>query len=114
MLVTCRAGVAITKGRFVKLSDSVDFTVVTAGAGEVVFGVAGKAASAAGDYIPVCVFGRVKMDTGGNITAGNRVQSDAAGLPVVHSTGAVAGVATQTAVSGDEIVVFLGLQPTVS
>ena len=64
VVVTCRAGGAISKGGFVKLSDGQDFTVVTATAGSTVYGVAERAAAAAGEYIPVCAFGRVKMTAG--------------------------------------------------
>lgn len=120
---TCKSGGAITKGDFVKLSDAQDFTVAAAGANDDVFGVAMKAASAAGEYIPVCIFGRVKMECGGTVTAGNAVASNSEGLPVdaadqsVDEGGTatytiyynhVAGVAVQSGADGDYVIIFVG------
>jgi len=108
VVVTCRAGGAISKGVFVKLSDGQDFTVVTATAGSTVYGAAMRAAAAAGEYIPVCAFGRVKMTAGAAVTAGNRVESNASGLPQNVTTGEVAGRAVQSGVANDQIVIFVG------
>ncbi|MFQ6094702.1 MAG: capsid cement protein [Candidatus Bathyarchaeia archaeon] len=123
IMLTCKSGGAITKGDFVKLSDAQDFTVVSAGANDDVLGVAAKAASAAGEYIPVCIFGIVKMEAGGAVTAGNAVASNSEGLPVdvadqsVDEGGTakytiyynhVAGVALQSGSDGDHILIFVG------
>ena len=120
---TCRSGEAIQKGVFVKLSDGHDLTVVRAGENDDVLGVAMRSASGAGEYIPVCVFGRVKMECGGTVTAGNAVASNSEGLPVDVSdqevdeggTGQytiyynhVAGVALQSGGDGDYVMIFVG------
>jgi len=123
VVITCKAGGAITKGVFVKLSDGQDLTVVPAAANDDVLGVAMKAASASGEYIPVCVFGRVKMECGGTVTAGNAVASNSEGLPVdvsdrdVDEAGSdtytiyynhVAGIALQSGTDGDHVIIFVG------
>ena len=122
-ILTCKSGGAITKGDFVKLSDAQDFMVVAAGANEDVLGVAMKAASGSGEYIPVCVFGVVKMEAGGTVTAGNAVASNSEGLPVDVADQAVdeggtakytiyynhvAGIALQSGVDGDYVLIFVG------
>ena len=122
-ILTCKSGGAITKGDFVKLSDGQDFTVVAAGANEDVLGVAMKAAQGSGENIPVCIFGIVKMEAGGTVTAGNAVASNAEGLPVDVADQAVdeggtakytvyynhvAGIALQSGVDGDYILIFVG------
>ncbi|RJS67918.1 hypothetical protein CW680_01080 [Candidatus Bathyarchaeota archaeon] len=123
VILPCKAGAAITKGDFVKLSDAQDFTVVAAGANDDVLGVAMKEAQAAGEYIPVCVFGIVKMECGGTVTAGNAVASNSEGLPVdvadqpVDEGGTatytiyynhVAGIALQSGGDGDYVLIFVG------
>jgi len=124
VIVTCLSGEAITKGDFVKLSDATTFAVVAATAESVIFGVAMKATTGSGEYIPVCVFGRVKMECGATVTAGYPVKSDSAGLPLnatvsraVDEGGSatytiylanVGGIALQSGVDGDYIVVFVG------
>ena len=123
VILTCKSGGAITKGDFVKLSDATDFTVVAAGANADVLGVAMKAASASGEYIPVCIFGVVKMEAGGTVTAGNAVASNAEGLPVDVADQAVdeggtakytiyynhvAGIALQSGSDGDKVLIFVG------
>jgi len=127
IVVTCKAGGAITKGRLVKLSDATDLTVAQiATAGDPPLGVAMKAASGAGEYIPVCVRGIVKMKLGtvtGTLAAGSAVDSDANGLPDAFADQAVneggtatytiyynrkAGVTLQSGVTGDLIMVLVG------
>jgi hypothetical protein len=58
--------------------------VATCSAGAKAFGVAGFDAAASGDVLPViCGPGIVvPMVAGGTITAGNQVESDAAGKPI--------------------------------
>lgn len=119
---TCKAGGAITKGDFVKLSDGQDGTVVAAGANDDVYGVSTKAAVSE-EYFPVLTFGRTKMECGGTVTAGNAVASNAEGLPVnvadqaVDENGTatytiyynhVAGIAVQSGVDGDFVIIFVG------
>jgi len=127
VVITCKAGGAITKGRFVKLSDATDLTVTQIStAGDPVLGVAMKAASAAGEYIPVCIRGVVKMKLGtvtGTLAAGSAVDSDANGQPDAFADQAVneggtatytiyynrkAGVTLQSGVTGDLIMVLMG------
>lgn len=123
VILTCKSGGAITKGDFVKMSDAQDFTVAAADADADVLGVAMKSAAGAGEYIPVCVFGIVKMEAGGTVTAGNAVASNSEGLPVdvadqsVDEGGTgkytiyynhVAGIALQSGVDGDYVLIFVG------
>jgi len=126
VVITCKAGAAITKGRFVKLSDATDMSVMTATATSNVLGVAMKAASAAGEYIPVCVRGDVKMKLGtvtGTLAAGSAVKSNANGLPEALADQAVneggtatytiyynakAGITLQSGQTGDLIRVLVG------
>jgi len=127
VVITCKAGASITKGRLVKLSDATDLTVAQIStAKDPPFGVAMKAASAAGEYIPVCVRGVVKMKLGtvtGTLVAGSAVLSNNAGLPealadqAVNEAGsatytiyynAKAGVTLQSGVTGDLILILVG------
>jgi len=126
IIITCKAGEAITKGRLVKLSDATDMSVVTATAKSNVLGVAMKAALAAGEYIPVCVRGEVKMKLGtvtGTLAAGSAVCSNANGLSEALADQAVneggtatytiyynakAGITLQSGVTGDLIRVLVG------
>ena len=128
VVVTCKSGGAITKGRFVKLSSGTGETptVVTADAYANVFGVALKAASAANEYIPVLVRGITKMTLGtvtGTLAAGSAVRSNANGLPEALSDQSVdeggsstytiyynakAGVTMQDGVTGDKVLVLVG------
>lgn len=127
VVITCKAGGAITKGTFVKLSDATDLGVVTATDKANVLGVAMKAASASGEYIPICVRGLVKMKLGsavsGTLAAGKALKSDADGLPdaladqAVNEAGsatytiyynAKAGIPLQSGQAGDYVMVLVG------
>jgi len=90
-------------------------------------GVALKAADAAGDYIPVCFHGVVKMVAGDTITGGDQLINDSLGtyvLPMPNTTSSNAtifrglnytgtrlrlGVALQNGdASADELLVLIG------
>jgi len=126
VVITCKAGGAIAKGQFVKLSDATDLTVVAATDKANVLGTATKAASS-GEYIPVAVRAVVKMKLGsavsGTLAAGTALKSDADGYADKLADQAVdeggsatytiyynakAGVSLQSGVAGDYIMVLVG------
>ena len=105
VVITCKAGATITKGKFVQLSDATDL----------------------GEYIPICVRGLVKMKLGsavsGTLAAGKALKSDADGLPdaladqAVNEAGsatytiyynAKAGIPLQSGQAGDYVMVLVG------
>ena len=120
---TFLAGSAITKGQLVKLSDGTNLEVVPATLNSNVIGVALKAASSSGEYIPVLLHGIVKLTLGtvtGTLAAGSALKSDDDGKPIeladqpVDEGGsstytiyynAKVGVSLQSGQTGDSILV---------
>lgn len=117
-----KAGAAIAKNKFVKVTaDGPPIEVQQATAGDDVIGVALEDAEA-GDMVTVAVGGIVKVKAGGAIARGKAVASDDNGNAVELSDQAVneggtatytiyyarrAGIALQSAVAEDEILVLL-------
>jgi len=106
-------GEAVRKGRFVRLVTSNVVwppRVVEADSGEAVDGVSLEAGDD-GDHIQVCLYGFVKMATGGVFDAGDKVKSDNEGLPVkcLAANDALSGgkAYMHSTVAGDEIVVLV-------
>ena len=117
----CTATAGVTEGYGVKVGTHVTQTVpvtLSAGIGDSV-GVVLKTASA-GDQVPVCFYGLMRMDTAGGVTIGKFVIGSSGGATVVQAAGAstyyvafggasyILGLAMQTATSGDEILVLIG------
>ncbi|MBS7614905.1 DUF2190 family protein [Candidatus Bathyarchaeota archaeon] len=73
----------VRKGRFVTATTWENWPPVVheADSGEPVFGTALKSGNS-GDYIPVCIFGIVKMYAGGAVSAGAGVKTDNDGRAV--------------------------------
>jgi hypothetical protein len=94
-VITCLSGGAITIGEVVKLSAAMTATevptVVEGTADCIPYGVALKAASASGKYIPILKRGWVKLTAGGAITAGYNIKAGATGLAVVATIGIIGG-----------------------
>lgn len=103
-IITCKSGAAIAKGLLVKLSvamgaDSNPTVIITAATGDVAYGVALKAALAAGEYIPVLKVGWVKLSAGAAITLGAILKATSAGQAMVAAAAGLeaCGVAETTA-----------------
>lgn len=60
------------------------------------------ASTNAGEYAPVITYGIVLVETGGAITVGAKVESDAQGRAVTQTTGTVLGYALDSAASAGE------------
>lgn len=101
--VTGVATAAITGGRLVKVSAAraagENIKVATAGATNVVFGVAGTDA-ASGDALPVLRTGIVDLTAASAVTAGQRVEVAADGQIAPLNTGVAIGVATDDIAQG--------------
>jgi len=83
-IITCRCDEDnVRKGRFVTVTAGENFPplVHEADSGERIFGVALKTGNN-GDYIPVCIFGIVKMYAGIAVAAGAGVKTDDEGRAV--------------------------------
>lgn len=124
--ITAAITAAVTAGTFVAPSgsfqsgpafnaatpatDGGNIQVATCGAGLRSLGVAGTDGATSGDKIPV-ICGHdavVPMLAGtGGVTAGQEVQSDAAGKPVTFSTGRPNGLAVSTATAGNTVYIRL-------
>lgn len=87
--------------------DSGNFVVATCGAGVKAVGVAAYDQAANG-ILPVKKRGKiVPVTTGAAITAGQEVQSDAAGKAIPLATGRPNGLAHNSAAAGDDVFVEL-------
>jgi hypothetical protein len=107
--IPCKASAAVTGGRFVKISATVEATdgnpvVAHAGAGEKVFGVAMHDA-AIGAFVTVARPGDVMpVTSGAAVAAGAEVQSDANGKAITLAAGKSAGIAINTVGAADATV----------
>ena len=92
----------VRKGRFVTVTAGENWPplVHEADSGEPVFGTSLKAGSN-GDYVPVCIYGIVKMYVGGAVAAGAGVKTDNEGR-------AVAALATDEGKSGGRALMSAG------
>jgi hypothetical protein len=103
LVLTCKCDEDnIRKGRFVSVTAGENWPplVHEADSGEPVFGTALKAGSN-GDYVPVCVYGVVKMCAGGAVSAGAGVKTDNEGR-------AVAALAADESKSGGRALMSAG------
>jgi len=103
LVLTCKCDEDnVRKGRFVTVTDGENWPplVHEADSGESVFGVALKTGSN-GDYIPVCIYGIVKIYAGGAVTAGAGVKTDDEGR-------AVAALAADDGLSGGRALMSAG------
>jgi hypothetical protein len=95
LILTCKCDENnVRKGRFVTVTAGENWPplVHEADSGEKVFGVALKTGNS-GDYVPVCIYGIVKIYAGGAVTAG-------AGLKTDNEGRSVAAVAADEGLSG--------------
>lgn len=113
LILTCKCGGGgVRKGRFVTLisGDGLPPPVHEADAGDRIFGVALKDGGD-GEYIPVCVFGIVKVYAGGALSAGNPIKSDDEGRAIralVSDEGLSGGIALMDASgAGDQILILV-------
>jgi hypothetical protein len=118
--ITCQASATITGKRFVVISgnrqsgpglssttEGSNYVVAQAGAGVRAFGVSGHDA-ASGEKVKVLRAGNVlPVTAGANITAGQEVESDAAGKAIPLNTGKALGYATTAATSGNDAEIAL-------
>lgn len=108
---------SIVAGRFVKVvatkTSEGDYAIGPCGAGEVALGVAETSAdhtlhsSATGRRCNVLTGGVVRVTVSGDITAGDKVASGAAGVAVTFTTGQPMGIALNTAADGGIVEVLL-------
>jgi hypothetical protein len=123
--VTGAATAAIVGGRFVVVggafqssplfnasspaTDGGNIQITQAGAAAKVFGVAAYDAAAALDKIPVWHGDTtvVPMVAGGTVTAGQEVESDAAGKPITLASGKAAGIAESSGAAGATVYIRL-------
>lgn len=109
---TFTAGAAITKRRLVKIGSADGQVIQAAGTTAAIIGVAAELDVDSGDRVDVHVVGIAEVEAGGTITRGALVTSDVNGKAVAAAPGAgvnayVAGIALNSAVSGDIIPVQL-------
>jgi len=103
LILTCKCDENnVRKGRFVTVTAGENWPplVHEADSGEKVFGVALKDGNN-GDYIPVCVYGIVKIYAGGIVAAGAGVKTDNEGR-------AVAALAADDGLSGGRALMSAG------
>jgi len=97
LIDTVKAAVNIDKQRFIGFDGNYCTANVKA------YGVSDVEIDA-GQYSPVALFGILLVQTGGAITAGTRVASDATGNAVAYTTGEVNGYALDSATGAGEII----------
>jgi hypothetical protein len=103
LVLTCRCDENnVRKGRFVTVTNGENGPPIVheADSNEPILGVALKAGDS-GDYIPVCIYGIVKMYAGGALTAGKGVKADNEGR-------AVAALAADDSLSGGRALMSAG------
>ena len=102
---TFEAGADLSAGQFKFVTLAADGQVdITASAGGNAIGVLLNNPAAAGRPATVCVTGSVMITCGGAITAGDQLQSDAAGDALLAATGdVVLGYAREDGVDGQII-----------
>lgn len=113
-LISFKAGAAIGINRAVMLDTTTNQVIATAAITDVAIGFATQAASAAGDLVPVQVFGKAKAVASDAITLGAQLMPTASGAgKVVTAAGATAkscAIALQAAgADGDTIEVLVGI-----
>lgn len=112
--ISCKCSAAVTGGRFVKISATVDATngnpvVAHAGAGQKVFGVAMFDAPING-YVTVARAPNVMpVTSGAAIAAGAQVESDANGKAITLDAGKPAGTCINT-VGGADATAYTALE----
>lgn len=110
--IPCKTSAAVTGGRLVKISATVDATdgnpvVAHAGAGEKVFGVAMQDA-ASGGFVTVARLVVMPVTSGAAVDAGDEVEADAAAKGITLAAGKSAGVALNT-VAGADATLYVAL-----
>jgi len=103
LILTCKCDENnVRKGRFVTVAVGENWPPVVheADSTEKVFGVALKTGNN-GDYVPVCIYGIVKMYAGGVVSAGAAVKTDNEGR-------AVAALAADGSLSGGRALMSAG------
>ncbi len=103
LILTCKCDEDnVRKGRFVTVTAGENWPPIVheADSGEKVSGSALKSGNN-GDYIPVCIYGIVKMYAGGAVTAGAGVKTDNEGR-------AVAALAADGSLSGGRALMSAG------
>lgn len=112
---TCADGTGIEKGTFLTLSDPMTVAATGANANAVVVGIAAaeKIANDGNTKIPVYMEGIFQMECGGNITAGEMVESTATANHIVtatqtaNATANIIGRALETGADTETIMVQL-------
>lgn len=97
LIDTVKAAVNIDKQRFIGFDGNY------CGANVKAYGVSDVEIEA-GQYAPVALFGILLVKTGGAITAGTRVASDASGCVIAYTTGEANGYALDSAIGAGEII----------
>lgn len=110
--INFKAGAAIGINRLVMLDTTTNTVIVTTAITDLAIGVALEAASAAGDNVPVQMFGKAKVVASGSLTLGAQLMPTSSGAgKVITAAGATAksiGVALQSAgADGDTIECLL-------
>ena len=100
------AGVDLTGKLFCFAAVDANGNIIVCGAGGNGIGSIAEEATA-GNAATVQLGSIAKLKTGGNVTAGSRVQSDANGFAVSLQSGVPLGIALTGAISGDVIPVYL-------
>lgn len=100
------AGVDLTGKLFCFAAVDTNGNIILCGAGGNAIGAIVEEATP-GNAATVQMGSIAKVKTGGNITSGARVQSDANGFAVSLQTGVAVGIALTGAISGDIIPVYL-------
>lgn len=107
LTITAIAGGNLSPFRFVVLAADGQFDHVASAGGDA-DGVCQSDPAAAGDAIELDVAGVTKVEAGGTVTVGQKIQSDNAGKALTAATGDhVLGKALASGVAGDIIPVLL-------
>lgn len=97
LIDTLKAAVNLEKQRFIGLDGNY------CGANAKAYGISDVEIEA-GQYAPIAVIGILLVQTGGTITAGTRVASDANGNAVTYTTGEANGYALDSSTGAGEII----------
>jgi hypothetical protein len=97
LIDTVKAAVNLEKQRFIGFDGNY------CGANAKAYGVSDVEIKA-GQYAPVALFGILLIQTGGAVTAGTKVTSDATGCAVAYTTGEANGYALDTAAGAGEVI----------
>lgn len=108
---TCHADAAVTGARFVKVSGARDadlISVIHATAGDRTFGVSASDAAENGRVVVQATPGTITEVTAGEaLTAGQEIESGAAGVAMIATTGVVAGIVVDDAANGAKALIKL-------